>query len=78
LNQSESFSTFRWNYNLAGRAQQILSLESRMVRFVFTDDHHDMRTAPPARHVARAVNFKLDVASTIKFRRLFAPVGARV
>jgi hypothetical protein len=25
-----------------------------------------------------AVNFKLDVASTIKFRRLFAPVGGRV
>ncbi|MBB5448077.1 hypothetical protein HDG38_006724 [Paraburkholderia sp. WSM4177] len=24
------------------------------------------------------VNFKLDVASTIKFRRLFAPVGGRV
>jgi hypothetical protein len=26
----------------------------------------------------KAVNFKLDVASTIKFRRLFAPVGDRV
>ncbi len=25
-----------------------------------------------------AVDFKLDVASTIKFRRLFAPVGGRV